>query len=57
MTGERVELGFNYKYLLDCFQSINTDSLSIKMAGNAKPMIITPVSDSSFTYLVMPMNR
>ena len=57
ITGESVDLGFNYKYFLDCFQSINTDSLSIKLVGANHPIVISPVSDSSFTYLIMPMNR
>ncbi len=57
LTGEDIELGFNYKYFLDCFQSITTDSLSIKFAGAASPLVISPVSDSSFLYLIMPMNR
>lgn len=57
ITGEKVELGFNYRYLLDCFQSITTDSLSLRLSGPAKPIVITPVADPSFTYLVMPMNR
>lgn len=57
LTGETVELGFNYKYFLDCFQSITTDSVSIKLSGAAKPIVVGAVSDSSFTYLIMPMNR
>jgi DNA polymerase-3 subunit beta len=57
VNGETVELSFNYKYFLDCFQSINTDSVSIKLSGISKPIIISPVSDTSFTYLIMPMNR
>jgi DNA polymerase-3 subunit beta len=57
ITGENIELGFNYKYFLDCFQSITTDSLSIKFAGSMSPLAVSPVSDSSFTYLIMPMNR
>ncbi len=57
INGENIELGFNYKYFLDCFQSINTDSVSIKLSGNSKPIVISPVSDPSFTYLIMPMNR
>ena len=56
-SGENIELGFNYKYFLDCFQSITTDSVSIKFSGNSKPIIISPVSDTSFTYLIMPMNK
>ena len=57
ISGEDVELGFNYKYFLDCFSSINTDSLSIKLNESSKPIVISPVSDNSFTYLIMPMNR
>ena len=57
INGEEVELGFNYKYFLDCFQSITTDSVSIKFAGPTKPIVIGAVSDSSFTYLIMPMNK
>lgn len=57
ITGEDIELGFNYKYFLDCFQSITTDSMSIKLSGASSPLVISPVSDTSFTYLIMPMNR
>ncbi len=57
IKGEEVELSFNYKYFLDCFNSINTDSLVIKLIDNTKPIYINPISDNSFTYLIMPMNR
>ncbi|MBP6060403.1 MAG: DNA polymerase III subunit beta [Candidatus Pacebacteria bacterium] len=57
MEGEEVSLSFNYKYFLDCFQSITTDSLVIKLSGATLPIVISPVSDPSFTYLIMPMNR
>ena len=57
ISGENIELGFNYKYFLDCFQSINTDSLSIKLNESSRPIVISPVGDNSFSYLIMPMNR
>lgn len=57
IKGEEASLGFNYKYFLDCFQSINTDSISIKINHPSKPMVISGSSDNSFTYLIMPMNR
>ena len=57
LKGEEVSLGFNYKYFLDCFQSINTDSISIRLNQSSKPMVISGASDNSFTYLIMPMNR
>ena len=57
LNGEKIELSFNYKYFLDCFQSISTDSVSIKFSGSSRPIVVAPVSDPSFTYLIMPMNR
>ena len=55
-SGEGLEINFNYKYIVDCFQSIVTDSISFEISKN-KPMIIKGVGDASFLYLVMPMNR
>ncbi len=57
LKGENVSLSFNYKYFLDCFSSISTDSLNIKINGSTKPIVVTPLNDNSFTYLIMPMNR
>jgi len=57
LTGDSVSANFNYKYILDCFQSVSGDSLSIELSGNNRPMVIRAVGDSSFMYLVMPMNR
>jgi len=57
-TGDKVEINFNYKYIYDCFQSIDSDSLSLQLTGTNRPMVIRPVSgDQTFMYLVMPMNR
>ncbi len=57
MTGEEVELSFSYKYFLDCLGSVNSDSIVLKLNQSNRPMVISGVSDSSFTYLIMPMNR
>ncbi len=57
MKGDNVELSFNYKYFFDCFSSVNTDSLSIKINEPIKPIIVNPVGDNSFIYLIMPMNK
>jgi len=57
LSGENVSANFNYKYIIDCFQSIGADSLNLQLNGNNKPMIIRPVGDASFMYLIMPMNR
>jgi len=56
-SGDNVSANFNYKYILDCFPSVSGDSVSLEMNGNNKPMILRGVGDSSFMYLIMPMNR
>jgi len=58
LSGEKVEINFNGKYVSDCFQSIDADSVSFQLSGLNKPMVIRPASgDGTFMYLVMPMNR
>ncbi|MEK7641987.1 MAG: DNA polymerase III subunit beta [Patescibacteria group bacterium] len=58
LTGERMEINFNYKYLIDGFQSIDADSISLQLNGLNRPVVVKPVSgDQTFLYLVMPMNR
>lgn len=57
ISGDTIEAGFNNKYLADCLQSIATDSVVLKFGGIGKPLVITGVGDTSFTYLIMPMNR
>lgn len=57
LSGEPVVLNVNYKYIFDCFQSISQDSIVIKVNSSNKPLVISGVSDSTFLYLVMPMNH
>ena len=66
LSGEDIEFAFNCKYFFDCLQSISTDSISIKLNQFidpntnqyiTKPIVISGVSDPSFTYLIMPMNK
>jgi DNA polymerase-3 subunit beta len=58
LTGDRMEINFNYRYLTDGFQSIDADSVTLQLNGLNKPVVIRPVSgDQTFLYLVMPMNR
>lgn len=57
LSGEEVVVNFNYKYLSDCFQSIDADSVSLSFNGTNKPLVIRGAGDKSFLYLVMPMNK
>ncbi len=55
--GDSIELNFNSKYIIDCVQSIPSDSLVLSFGGVGKPLAINGASDKSFLYIVMPMNR
>ncbi|PIQ91344.1 MAG: DNA polymerase III subunit beta [Parcubacteria group bacterium CG11_big_fil_rev_8_21_14_0_20_39_22] len=57
VKGDPIDIRFNYKYLSDCLSSIDSDSISFSFNGSNKPLIIQGVSDRSFTYMVMPMNK
>lgn len=57
VRGDDITVSFNYKYINDCFQSIESDSLIFSFIDQSKPLIIKGSSDSSYLYLVMPMNK
>ncbi len=56
LTGIKTKLSFSYKNIMDCFQSITTDSVVMKFEER-KPLLIQGVGDKSFTYIAMPMNK
>jgi DNA polymerase-3 subunit beta len=57
LEGEDIDINFNYKYITDCFQSIEADSITLEFNGLNRPLVIRGVNDTSFLYLVMPINK
>lgn len=57
LEGEDTDITINYRYLLDCFQSIFTDSVSFECTDTHKPIVVKGIGDTSFMYLIMPMNN
>lgn len=57
LTGEDIDANFHIGYVADCIQSLSTDSIVLGFSGAGKPLVIRGVSEGSFTYLVMPLNR
>ncbi len=55
--GDELTLNFNQRYLTEPISHIVDDSIVLHFAGIGRPLIIEGVSDSSFRYLVMPMNK
>ena len=57
LTGDDLDINFHIGYLSDCIGSIDSDSILLSFAGAGRPLVIRGVSDQSFMYLVMPLNR
>jgi DNA polymerase-3 subunit beta len=57
LSGDEVSISVNQRYFMDCLALIPQDSISIGLNGSNRPVVIRGVSDTSFTYLLMPMNR
>jgi len=57
VEGEDLDINFNHRYITDALQTITSDSISLSFGGFGKPMVMEGVSDQSYLYLVMPMNK
>jgi DNA polymerase III subunit beta len=57
LTGEDLDINFHIGYLSDALPTIQSDSITMAFSGPGRPLVIKGISDPTFTYLVMPLNR
>lgn len=57
VTGSALELSFNHRYLSGMLPLTNVEHLTLTASGIGRPLIVKGVGDSSFLYLVSPMNQ
>jgi len=57
LSGDDIEMSFNAKYILDSFQSINSEKIILRFNEKNRPLLILGVGDTSFQYIIMPINR
>ncbi len=55
IKGKEVEVAFNYRYLLDGLNNIFSDKVIIGLNDSVKPVMIRPVGDLNYIYIVMPI--
>ncbi len=55
VTGPKIEIGFNCKFLLDPLKVIKDEKLKLLMNGGNLPMKIVPIDTEEYTYLVLPV--
>lgn len=57
VSGDPLEVSFNYRYLLDGVDAIATDELEFATTNTASPALLQPRGDSSFRYVLMPIRK
>lgn len=55
IEGNLIEIAFNSRYLLEALRVINSDKIKMSMINSINPMIITPVEDDDYLYMVLPV--
>ena len=55
VSGDRVEIGFNSKYVLDALNAADTDQVRIELSGQVSPVKVLPMTEDSILLKVMPM--
>ena len=54
-NGDRIEIAFNVRYLLEGLRVISSENILLKCNLPTTPAVVVPDDDSSYTYLVMPV--
>ena len=57
LSGEDLDINFHIGYLSDCLSTIPSDSITLSFSGAGRALVIRGANESSFMYLVMPLNR
>lgn len=55
VSGDRVEIGFNSKFILDALNAADTDQVRIELNSAVSPAKVLPINDERFLFLVLPM--
>ena len=54
-AGERIEIGFNSRYLLEALRAADTDQVKVELNSPVTAAKILPLNGDSFLFLVLPM--
>ena len=54
-SGERLEISFNYHYVIDAIKALGSQDVLISFIGEMKPFTITDKNDPSNIHLITPV--
>lgn len=55
VSGKRIEIGFNSKYLLDALNTCEDDEVMVELVNPTSPVKIVPLQGNKFLFLVLPV--
>ena len=55
ITGDRIEIGFSNRYLLDALHNLEDDEVQLLLSGPNLPMLIKPLQGDSYCYIILPV--
>jgi len=56
IKGPSVDVSFNWRYLMDGLKNFNSKEIFFGMNGDRRPAVLKTLNDSSYFYIVMPIN-
>lgn len=57
LEGDALEISFNYKYLIEGINQIDSEKIVLNFVNKEKALLIQPLEDSSYLYLAMPIRE
>jgi DNA polymerase III subunit beta len=57
LTGEENEIVFNYRFLIDGLNNIDTEFVNFEVTNNAIPGVFKPINDDNYLYIIMPIRQ
>lgn len=55
--GERLEIAFNARYMIDAVKNSECDEVRIHFTGSLSPIRVLPLGDNSFTAIILPVRN
>ena len=55
VTGDAIQIAFNVRYVLEGLKAMGSEQVQLQCNAPTTPVVLAPQDDSSFTYLVMPV--
>jgi DNA polymerase III subunit beta len=57
VQGENNEMIFNYRYLLDGLNNLNSEETTVELIGDKSPGVLKPTAKEGYIYIVMPIRQ